>query len=211
MRRRAGLLSLLALLPVLLLAACGGGSKSSSGCDEVTAPPAESRNEPQPTGPLDPSKTYTVEMETSCGTFTITLDPKQSPNAAASFFSLAQKGFYDKTIFHRVVQDVIIQGGDPSQQGTEGPGYTTVDPPPPDASYQRGTVAMAKTGADPPGTGGSQFFVVAITDAGYSPDYAVIGTVSDGLDVVDRIAALGGPDETPTQVVELEKATAEES
>ena len=90
-------------------------------------------------------------MDTSCGSFTITLDPEQSPNAAASFYSLAQKGFYDKTIFHRIVQGFLIQGGDPSQTGTEGPGYTTVDTPPTDASYRHGTVAMAKTGGDAAG------------------------------------------------------------
>ena len=61
-------------------------------------PAAESRSEPQPTQPLDPAKTYTVTMDTNCGSFTITLDPRQSPNATASFFSLAQKGFYDGTI-----------------------------------------------------------------------------------------------------------------
>src|SRR5207342_13852 len=98
------LLALLAFLPALLLAGCGGGDSSSAGCSEVGAPAPETRNEPMPAAPLDPSKTYTVTMDTSCGSFTITLDPRQSPNAAASFYSLAQRGFYDGTIFHRVVQ-----------------------------------------------------------------------------------------------------------
>jgi cyclophilin family peptidyl-prolyl cis-trans isomerase len=211
-RRRAGLLSLLALMPVLVLAGCGGGSKSSASCTKVSAPPPESRNEPAPTAPLDPSKTYTVRLDTSCGSFTITLDPRQSPNATASFYSLAQRGFYDATIFHRIVQGFAIYGGDASQSGDEGPGYTTVDPPPADASYRHGTVAMAKTGGDPPGTGGSQFFVVVADDAALSPDYAVIGTVSDGLDVIHKIGAISGdPDNLPAQIVEIDKATAEES
>ena len=209
-RACARLLPLL-LLPVVALAACGGGGGSSASCKEVTAPPPETRNEPQPTAPLDTSKTYTVTFETSCGDFAVTLDPARSPNAASSFYSLAQQGFYDRTIFHRIVLDFLIQGGDPTQSGTDGPGYTTLDEPPPDTTYHQGTVAMAKSGADPAGTAGSQFFVVVTTDAGYAPDYAVVGTVSDGLDVVEEIGKQGDEDGKPTQVVEIDKATAAES
>ena len=137
-------------------------------------------------------------MDTNCGSFTITLDPRQSPNATASFFSLAQQGFYDGTIFHRIVPGFLIYGGDPSQSGAEGPGLHDRDPPPSDASYPHGTVAMAKTGGDPAGTGGSQFFIVVATDAGLPPDYAVIGQVSDGLEVIDKIGEFGArPTETP--------------
>ena len=211
MTRVRACLFLLLLLPVLALAACGGGGGSSASCEEVTAPPAETRDEPQPTAPLDPAKTYTITFDTSCGNFTVTLDPAKSPNAAASFYALAQEGFYDQTIFHRIVQDFLIQGGDPTQSGTDGPGYTTLDEPSPDTTYQQGTVAMAKTGADPAGTAGSQFFVVVTTDAGYAPDYAVVGTVSDGMDVVDEIGKQGDQDGVPTQVVEIDKATAEAS
>jgi peptidyl-prolyl cis-trans isomerase B (cyclophilin B) len=205
------LLGLLALVPALLfVAGCGGGGSGSSvTCTDVPPPAAESRTAPAPTKPLDPAKTYTVTMDTNCGSFTITLDPRQSPNATASFFSLAQKGFYDGTIFHRIVPGFLVYGGDPSQSGTEGPGYTTDDPPPPDASYKHGTVAMAKAGGDPDGRGGSQFFIVVATDAGFPPEYAVIGQVSDGLDVVDEIGTLGNQsDETPLQTVEISKATA---
>ena len=101
-------------------------------------------------------------------------------------------GFFDDTIFHRVVPGFVIQGGDPTQTGTGGPGYTTVDVPPADATYVKGVVAMAKTGAGgrrgPPG---SQFFVVTGDDVGLPPEYAIVGEVTEGLDTVERIGALG--------------------
>ena len=105
----------------------------------------------------------------------------------------------------------MIQGGDPSQSGSGGPGYTTVDKPPANASYTHGVVAMAKTQSEPAGTAGSQFFVVTGADAGLPPDYAIVGKVTSGLDVVDRIGALGDANEQPTEVVEITKATVETS
>jgi cyclophilin family peptidyl-prolyl cis-trans isomerase len=188
--RRAALLLLL-LVP-FALAACGGG-------DDDT-PPA-----------LDPDKTYKVTMETNKGDFTITLDQAQSPNATASVVDLVNKGFYDGLKFHRIVPGFVIQGGDPNGDGSGGPGYSTVDTPPSDAKYTHGVVAMAKTGAEAPGTAGSQFFVVTGEDVGLPPDYAIIGTVTDGIDVVDEIGKLGGPDELPTEDVTIEKATVSES
>ena len=87
----------------------------------------------------------------------------------------------------------MIQGGDPLGTGRGGPGYSVDEPPPSDAEYTRGTVAMAKTAVEPPGRSGSQFFVVTAADAGLPPDYALLGEVSSGEDVVDRIAELGDP------------------
>ena len=205
---RAGALSLLALAPLLLVAGCGGSDGVS--CTTVSAPAPDPRLEPAPTAPLDTSKTYTVTFETSCGDFTVTLDPRQSPNAAASVYSLARRGFYDGTVVHRI-GPTLFEAGDRSGTGHEGPGYTTLDEPPSDASYRRGTVAMAKTGGDPAGTGGSRFFVVTARDAAFAPDFAVVGKVSDGLDVIEGIGELGGPDEQPTQVVVIDRAVAEES
>jgi peptidyl-prolyl cis-trans isomerase B (cyclophilin B) len=204
------------LVPLLalacLLAACGGGkgggtTSAQSGCTSVNAPSAGARSHARPTGSLDASKTYEVVMKTNCGSFTITLDPKQSPQATASFVALVQAKYFDNTIFHRIVPGFVIQGGDPTQTGEGGPGYTTVDRPPASASYTHGVVAMAKTAAQPAGTAGSQFFVVTAKDAQLPPDYAIIGTVTSGLDVVDRIGKLGDQSEQPTQVVEIEQAT----
>jgi cyclophilin family peptidyl-prolyl cis-trans isomerase len=191
--RRAVLLLL--LLAPLALAGCGGG-----GDGDGDKPPA-----------LDPGTTYKVTMETNKGDFTITLDQEQSPNATASVVDLVNKGFYDGLTFHRIVPGFVIQGGDPNGDGSGGPGYSTVDTPPSDAKYTHGVVAMAKTAAEAPGTAGSQFFVVTGQGVGLPPDYAIIGTVTEGLDVVDAIGELGGPDELPTEEVTIQKATVSES
>ena len=123
---------------------------------------------------------------------------------------LAKNGFYDDTIFHRIVPGFVIQGGDPLGRGTGGPGYSTVDKPPADARYTKGVVAMAKTGAEPAGTSGSQFFVVTGADVGLPPDYAIVGKVTQGLDVVERIGKLGSATEKPTQTVLIRKVTVKE-
>jgi cyclophilin family peptidyl-prolyl cis-trans isomerase len=117
--------------------------------------------------------------------------------------ALANSGFFRNTVFHRIVPGFVIQGGDPTGTGTGGPGYKTVDKPDAGTAYTKGVVAMAKGGPEAAGTAGSQFYVVTGEDAGLPPDYAVIGKVTKGQDVVDRIGKLGGPDEQPTQVVEL--------
>jgi len=209
-------LPLLGLLAALALAGCGGGGSSSSvaqtttdqnGCVVMTAPAAGARPEKAPTALLDAQKTYDVVIRTNCGSFTIRLDPAQSPHAVASFVALAKAGFFDKTVFHRIAPGFVIQGGDPTATGTGGPGYTTVDTPPSTATYKHGVVAMAKTGAQANGTAGSQFFVVTAPDAGLPPQYAIIGKVTMGLAVVDRIGTLGDASEQPTEVVEIEKAT----
>ena len=206
---------LLAFVAALALAACGGEeaaapetTASEGGCREVPlpAPKPEPALSP-PTSALDTTAVHRVVAETSCGTFTITLDPVASPNAAASFRALAERGFFDGTIVHRVIPGFVIQGGDPTGSGAGGPGYTTVDPPPPNTTYTRGTVAMAKSAAEPPGTAGSQFFVVT-ADAQLQPDYAVIGRVTEGMDTVDRIEALGTAGaERPSRPVLVDRMT----
>jgi peptidyl-prolyl cis-trans isomerase B (cyclophilin B) len=188
---------------VLLAAGCGGGKRDSAATTEKagSARPA-----------LDPSKTYTVTVKTNQGTFAFDLDVKDSPNTTSSFANLVQKGFFDGLTFHRIVPGFVIQGGDPNGDGTGGPGYTTVDPPPADAKYTKGVVAMAKTGADPPGTAGSQFFVVTGADIGLPPDYTLLGNVSSGVEVVDKVGQLGDPStQQPTTKVVIEKATLSES
>ena len=164
-----------------------------------------------PSDELDPAKTYTLTFETSCGTFVVTLDQKVAPHNAASLVHLAKAGFFDDTIFHRIVPGFVIQGGDPLQSGMGGPGYTVVDTPKPDSQYVRGVVAMAKTGAEPAGTGGSQFFVVTGDDIGLPPDYAIVGEVTDGQSGVDTLGKLGNADEQPLQPIVIDKVTVGES
>jgi peptidyl-prolyl cis-trans isomerase B (cyclophilin B) len=196
---------IVALVAAVTLAAGCGGSKSDSGT-------TTSATSGSTASALDPDKSYTVTLKTNQGTFAFDLDVKGSPHTAASFAALVEKGFFDGLTFHRIVPGFVIQGGDPKGDGTGGPGYTTVDPPPADAKYTKGVVAMAKTGAEPPGTAGSQFFVVTGADIGLPPDYALLGKVSSGMDVVDKIGMLGDPStEQPTTKIVIQKATLSES
>jgi cyclophilin family peptidyl-prolyl cis-trans isomerase len=182
---------------------------TAKGCKPVSKPaPKPNGGAKKPKGTLDASKTWTLTFTTNCGAFTVKLDLKSAPHASASLVSLARSGFFKKTIFHRIAPGFVIQGGDPTGQGTGGPGYSTHDKPPKNARYTRGVVAMAKTQSEPPGTAGSQFYVVTGADAGLPPDYAVIGKVSTGLATVERIGRLGDSSEKPTQTVELYDVTA---
>ena len=151
-----------------------------------------------------------ARVQTTHGTFTVALDAEASPKAVESFTDLARKGFFDGTEFHRIVPGFVVQGGDPTGTGTGGPGYTTVDPPSADTTYERGVVAMAKKADDPPGTAGSQFFVVTGDDVSLPPEYAVIGRVTDGLDVVLGIGELGDAAQKPTERVGVESVTVED-
>jgi cyclophilin family peptidyl-prolyl cis-trans isomerase len=183
---------------------------SEGGCAEVEAPePKADGGQQAPEQPLDEAKTWRLVFETSCGAFTVTLDLETAPKTSASLVSLAENGFYDGTTFHRVVPGFVIQGGDPTGTGAGGPGYQTVDPPPADAAYVQGVVAMAKTEVEAPGTAGSQFFVVTGADIGLPADYAVVGTVTAGLETVLAIEALGTGDGPPSQPVVIERVTVE--
>ena len=157
---------------------------------------------------LDQDKTNSIVVDTSKGSFTFELATKTSPCTTASFAGLVNKGFFDGLTFHRIVPGFVIQGGDPEGTGMGGPGYSTVDAPPQDTQYKKGLVAMAKTQAEPAGTSGSQFFVVTGADVGLPPDYAVLGTVTDGMDVVEEIGKLGDPADpsgAPTEKVKIDK------
>src|SRR4051794_31030868 len=207
-------LPILALAAVVLVAGCGGGNDDGSATPATTTESSTSggASEDCSAAPkLDSGKTYTATMKTSEGTFAFALDVKDSPNTSASFACLAKSGFYDGLTFHRIVPDFVIQGGDPSGDGTGGPGYSVVDTPPSDATYTKGVVAMAKTGAEPPGTSGSQFFVVTGADAGLPPDYAILGNVTKGIDVVEKIGQLGDASEMPTKKITIDKVTIAES
>jgi cyclophilin family peptidyl-prolyl cis-trans isomerase len=183
----------------------------AEGCRPIKTPNPEERHAPKPKQALDPSKTYDVTLDTNCGSFTIRLDVKDSPHTTASFVGLVRRGYFLQTIFHRIVPGFVIQGGDPTGTGTSGPGYTTVDRPPKGTKYEEGVVAMAKTESEPAGTAGSQFFVVTGPDAaGLPPDYALLGHVTEGLDVAKRISNFGDPNDpsgSPLRLVVIEKAT----
>jgi cyclophilin family peptidyl-prolyl cis-trans isomerase len=197
---------LLMVVCALLVGACGGDD--DGGSQEATATPQAAAtteagcrqvDPPQPKGEqdlrkprlrLNPSKTWLATVATSCGTFAITLDVERAPKTASAFAALARQGFFDGLTFHRIVAGFVIQGGDPLGNGQGGPGFSVREAPPKDLAYTRGVVAMAKTGTEPAGTSGSQFFVVTAEDAQLPPDYALLGQVTEGQDVVDRIGAI---------------------
>ena len=189
-------------LAIFALAGCGGGGRQN-------AEPSCPTSGKQVTFPLlDRSKAYTVGVLTNFGRFDIRLDVRDSPCTTSSFAALVRKGFFDGTRFHRIVPGFVIQGGDPTATGQGGPGYTVQDVPPANATYTRGVVAMAKTNAEPPGTSGSQFFVVTGADVGLPPQYAILGTVTKGLRVIERIGKLGNPaNERPTRKVVVQRMT----
>ena len=128
-----------------------------------------------------------VLLETTMGNITIALDPKM-PITAGNFETLVQKGFYDGTIFHRVISGFMIQGGDPTGTGMGGPGYTIPDEPT-NETNSPGAVAMANTGQ--PNSGGSQFFINLVDNSalqpGFDSHYPVFGNVVEGMNVVDAI------------------------
>jgi cyclophilin family peptidyl-prolyl cis-trans isomerase len=137
---------------------------------------------------IDPSKTYTATIETNRGDIVVELYPDKAPNAVNNFVCLANAGYYDVTVFHRIITGFMIQTGDPTGTGRGGPGYTFADElPGDDMNYDRGVLAMANAGAN---TNGSQFFINHQDNgADLQKNYTIFGKVTEGMDVVDMIAS----------------------
>lgn len=202
------------VIGAILISRSGGSSDSSTtassgGCKEVEAPAPKKVSLEAPPQTVKKGEKLTAVVETSCGSFDIALDSSRAPKTVNSFVFLSDEGFYDELTFHRIVPEFVIQGGDPLGTGLGGPGYTVVEKPPANLAYTKGIVAMAKGSSDPPGSSGSQFFVVTGADAGLPPEYALVGKVDKGMDVVERIGKLGTPEEKPKQTVLIEKITIE--
>jgi cyclophilin family peptidyl-prolyl cis-trans isomerase len=233
MNRRSIPWALAVLAIPLLLAACTGGTGATTAPLPTipSVPPATASpvaEHPGPTYPpgcptsqppaLGAGETRTVTLETDQGNIVIKVEADLSPIAAGNFVALAECGYYDGVVFHRVVPGFVIQGGDgqfgrspdviPGLVGTGGPPYTIQDEPV-TAKYQRGTVAWARTSE--PNSVGSQFFIV--TDdaaeqalASYNT-YQIFGEVVEGMDVVDAITAAANGVENPADPVVITKAT----
>jgi peptidyl-prolyl cis-trans isomerase B (cyclophilin B) len=180
----------------------------------VAAPPSRAGEQAsQATAPLDPAHSYTVGLETNCGVIVIQLAVEQAPKTTSSFAHLVQTGYYNKLTFHRVVAGFVIQGGDPNGDGTGGPSWELVEPPPANLRYTRGVVAMAKGSTAPAGASGSQFFIVTGPKVNLPPVYALVGHVVSGEKAVTAIshvpteAAPGGEASKPLVPIVIERAT----
>ncbi len=178
------------------------GGEQGTGCEPAAKAAPKRAKLAKPRQKLDSAKTYVATVTTNCGEFEITLDAKRAPRTGGSFKYLADKRFFDGLSFHRIVPGFVIQGGDPNGEGGGGPGYSVVEAPPEDLAYGKGVVAMAKTQIDAPGTSGSEFFVVTGEGTPLPPEYALLGKVTAGQDVVDTIGvAPVGPDEQPVEPI----------
>jgi cyclophilin family peptidyl-prolyl cis-trans isomerase len=168
---------------------------AKGGCRIVPAPkPAANPERRRSRRRLRRDRVYTATITTNCGTIAIRLAVARAPKTTASFAGLVRNGFYDGLTFHRVARpggnDFVIQGGDPLGTGNGGPGYSVVERPPRNTRYRRYVVAMAKTQTEPPGSSGSQFFIVTAADAALPPEYALLGEVVGDKRAVKRIAAV---------------------
>lgn len=186
-----------------LIAGCGGDSKSSAPSCDVLITDTERADD---VTPLKAGGNYSIEFQTTHGSFTVEIDEQLAPCNGGSMMQLAQDGFFNGIAFHRIVPGFVIQAGQSTETPDGGPGYTTIDPPPADTQYKKGAVAMAKTELDPPGTGASQFFVVTGEEVMLPPDYAPIGRVVKGMAVVEKIGKLGdATSQSPTEEITIEQ------
>jgi cyclophilin family peptidyl-prolyl cis-trans isomerase len=149
---------------------------------------------------IDLNSTYEAVLHTSHGDVTIEFDAARAPQTVNNFLFLAQDGYYDGVIFHRVVPGFVAQGGDPTGTGRGGPGYKFRDEIEGTGNYSRGTVAMANAG---PNTNGSQFFI-CLADVGLPHAYTIFGRVISGMEAVDTIAELPRQGERPTSDAVIE-------
>lgn len=163
---------------------------------------------------IDPKGSYTATLETSHGPVEVEFFPEDAPKTVNNFVNLAREGFYDGTVFHRIVKGFVVQGGDPTGTGSGGPGFKFEDEPV-TREYERGTLAMANAG---PNTNGSQFFICLQDLRGSLPkNYTIFGRVTSGLENVDAMASVqvrrgpSGEPSSPTEPVTLEKVTVSEA
>ena len=134
---------------------------------------------------IDPAKTYTATIETEQGEIVMALFADHAPTAVNNFVFLAQAGWYDNIMFHRVLPGFVAQAGDPSGTGYGGPGYAFGDEITPDLTFDRpGMVAMANSGAD---TNGSQFFITLGDTENLNGKYTIFGEIIKGLDVAESL------------------------
>ncbi|MDP1818497.1 MAG: peptidylprolyl isomerase [Acidimicrobiales bacterium] len=184
---------------------------------DTECPPAEGTAErvgefaSGPKACIDPAKAYTATIETTKGTIVVELAASEAPKTVNSFVFLARNRFYEGVGFHRIIPGFVVQGGDPTGEGSGGPGYEFADELPTGEApyYSVGSLAMANSGAN---TNGSQFFIVAGDQGVNLPaDYSRFGMVTEGLDVVQAIEATGSAEGAPTEETTITSVTVTES
>ena len=151
-----------------------------------------------------PNRSATIK--TNHGTFKVELFEDAAPKTAGNFIKLAKSKFYDGIIFHRIISEFMIQGGDPTGTGRGGPDYSIDDEFNPELSHDsEGILSMANAG---PNTGGSQFFITLVETPWLDRKHVIFGRVSDGMDVVRAIGELPtGPGDRPEEDVVMESVT----
>jgi peptidyl-prolyl cis-trans isomerase B (cyclophilin B) len=206
------------VIGIIVSVATGGSDKSSkstsslpNGCQVVKMPaPKQQSFTAPPAMTIQPNLAYGAKIQTTCGDIELTLLGQQYPVSTNNFVFLTQQGFYDDLAFVRAAKNFVVQAGSPTQSNDGGPGYTVQgEVPTTQPAYPKGTVAWAKTGAEPAGTIGSQFFIVTGDATQLPPDYAVVGTVTKGLDVAKKIEKLApsSGDGPPTHPVVMKKVS----
>jgi cyclophilin family peptidyl-prolyl cis-trans isomerase len=183
------------------------------GCPPITGTDEQTQTfDEAPPFCLDPEIDYTAVITTNLGVVEVDLDQQAAPNTVNSFVFLARNNYFNDTVCHRIIQDFVVQCGDPTASGTGGPGYSTLDELPPAGQYQVGSLAMANSGPD---TQGSQFFIIT-GDAGVAlpPAYSLFGQISEeGLGTVTEMDARGSLDSSgtpsaPVELIDVQIATA---
>ena len=170
--------------------------------------PQQRKFDAEPPMVIDTTKRYVATMDTSHGTMVFALDPLAAPKTVNSFVFLARYHYFDGIVFHRIIPGFVLQGGDPTGTGTGGPGYKFADELPEAGRYNLGSLAMANAG---PNTNGSQFFVISGPDGVRLPPlYSHFGEAVSGLDVVEKINAVGTRSGAPKERVTIERVTIEE-
>lgn len=174
------------IVAAILLTSCGTQAENEQTGEKKT----EERNDYSSNVKEKPIVTITMENDEK---IVLELDPAAAPNTVANFISLVEQGFYDGLIFHRVIPDFMIQGGDPEGTGAGGPGYSiegefTTNGFENNLTHERGVISMART--NDPNSAGSQFFIMTKESPHLDGEYAAFGKVIEGIETVDRIVSV---------------------
>ncbi|MBY0121488.1 peptidylprolyl isomerase [Bacillus sp. S/N-304-OC-R1] len=175
------------MISAFMLSGCGSQAEKGKTAEDSANKTAENYPESVKENPI-----VTITMENG-NEIELELYPKTAPNTVANFVSLVEKGYYDGLIFHRVIPDFMIQGGDPEGNGTGGPGYSikgefSSNGFDNNIKHERGVISMAR--AQDPNSAGSQFFIMVNDTPSLDGDYAAFGKVTKGIETVDAIVSV---------------------